>query len=310
MSRQKKNYTLKKTFYIFSFLTKAKLLLAFFMLSAILNAQQMNIANIGRAILESQSYEDRYASHLAFKDSLKQLISTERGFSEEIENLSNSLRIAPEDESFCIYTWAVPDKDYNYSFHGLLAVKNKEEILIYDLLAEEYPPSNVEYKKLKPNKWYPTLYYGIKSVKFEGKTHHTLLGYSPSNTVQQKVIEVLYFDNAKRPLFGAPIFYFDEIEDMVYKRKPKRIILKYSPDISASVRWNEDDKMIVMDHLVPRDPKLKGVYQYYGIDFSYDGLKWSKEGWRLVEDIRFNSRLEAPIAPPKERGLSTQDTLK
>ena len=52
-----------------------------------------------------------------------------------------------------------------------------------------------------------------------------------------------------------------------------------------SVKWNERMKMIVFDHLSPSQPSLAGNYEYYGPDFSYDGFRFEKDAWVLVEQI-------------------------
>jgi hypothetical protein len=43
--------------------------------------------------------------------------------------------------------------------------------------------------------------------------------------------------------------------------------------------------MIVMDNLVPSDPNYKGVFRFYGPDFSYNGYKFEKGKWVLYNNI-------------------------
>jgi hypothetical protein len=43
--------------------------------------------------------------------------------------------------------------------------------------------------------------------------------------------------------------------------------------------------MIIFDHLSPSKPSYAGNYQYYGPDFSYDGLKFEQGIWELVENV-------------------------
>ena len=42
------------------------------------------------------------------------------------------------------------------------------------------------------------------------------------------------------------------------------------------LRYDDKLKMIVFDHLSPSKPSYEGKYQYYGPDFSYDGLIFEK----------------------------------
>ena len=51
-----------------------------------------------------------------------------------------------------------------------------------------------------------------------------------------------------------------------------------------------DKDMIVFDHLSPSREDLEGQYQFYGPDFSYDGLRWKDCGWVLIEDLDLRAK--------------------
>jgi hypothetical protein len=57
-----------------------------------------------------------------------------------------------------------------------------------------------------------------------------------------------------------------------------------------SLRYEEDRKRIVFDHLSPPDASLKGQTQYYGPDLSYDAYYWKKGRWQLRENIDARNR--------------------
>jgi hypothetical protein len=46
---------------------------------------------------------------------------------------------------------------------------------------------------------------------------------------------------------------------------------------------------IVFDHLAPPDPKLKGKFELYGPDFSYDGFKLVNGRWKFVPDLELKN---------------------
>jgi len=48
--------------------------------------------------------------------------------------------------------------------------------------------------------------------------------------------------------------------------------------------------MIVFDHLSPSRPEFKDMHQYYGPDFSYDGLRFESGQWVLVKDLDLRNR--------------------
>lgn len=51
------------------------------------------------------------------------------------------------------------------------------------------------------------------------------------------------------------------------------------------LRYNEQEDIIVCDHLSPGNPKMKGKYEYYGPDFSYDAFDFEKGKWFHKSDI-------------------------
>ena len=65
----------------------------------------------------------------------------------------------------------------------------------------------------------------------------------------------------------------------------KRVIFEYTRQVSMNLNYDPSKSMIVFDHLAPPDPKLKGKFDLYGPDMSYDGYKLVNGRWKLQEDI-------------------------
>ncbi|MBA7588034.1 hypothetical protein ES708_30082 [subsurface metagenome] len=63
------------------------------------------------------------------------------------------------------------------------------------------------------------------------------------------------------------------------------IEFEYNEKAVMSLRYNKDAKMIVFDHLSPSNASLQGNYEFYGPDFSYDGLTFEKGIWVHYENI-------------------------
>jgi hypothetical protein len=116
-----------------------------------------------------------------------------------------------------------------------------------------------------------------------------LLGWDGNNDLtRKKVIDVLRFGSSGKPAFGANIFKFD-------KKKRKRIFFEYSAKTNMTLTYNEKHDMIVFDHLSPSESSYKGLYQYYGPDFSYDAMYFDKGKWQLVKDVDVrNPRMKLP----------------
>ena len=101
------------------------------------------------------------------------------------------------------------------------------------------------------------------------------------NTKQttKKVIDVLSFKDGKA-YFGMPVF--DGDKERVNK---PRIIFEYSGQVSMMLRYLTDESRIVFDHLSPPDSNLKGKFDTYGPDLSYDGFRLLNGRWRFMEDL-------------------------
>ena len=48
--------------------------------------------------------------------------------------------------------------------------------------------------------------------------------------------------------------------------------------------------MIIWDHLSPSNKTLEGRYEYYGPDFSQDGLFFKDNEWKYYPDIKPKNR--------------------
>lgn len=257
------------------------------------------LAETGKEILANPEYGRRQAACDTFMAVLKNYVATEDGYEDPLKSVTNMLRLTYEDE-FRIYTWQMPDSLFKYVKYGLVAAKTRKGIKVTVLQDESRSMMEPEYKSLKADRWYGAIYYELIPVGKKKNPTFTLLGFAPDESVNRKVIDVISIDNRGRPRFGDKVFHFDEFMDKTYRRPPQRIILSYGGKYAASVRWNADKEIIIMDHLSPPDPKLKGVYSTYGPDMSYDGLVWDKNWWYLKKEVKFNSRQEVPIVPPNK----------
>lgn len=276
---------------------KILLLLFFFSISLGLSAQTVvdTLIESGAKTLSEPAYTDRKEALGLFSERLRAFVGSDTGFTHALKEVGNVLRL-PLGEDAAIYTWQVPDSNFNYQRYGLVAARQKDDIILTDLKETEVP--GVDFTRLKPENWYGAIYYEAIPVEKGRDEMYTLLGFAMGKELNQKIIDVIEIDRKGRPRFGAKIFRVQEWQDRTFQRAPMRLILKYGADISASVKWNEEEEMIVMDHLSPPDENLKGVYQQYGPDMSYDALEWEDDWWQLREEVKFNSGQKVPIIPP------------
>lgn len=137
---------------------------------------------------------------------------------------------------------------------------------------EAFKPT--ENKRYSLSKWYGALYYNI--IPWKGD--YILLGYSTYNNISKvKVIDILSFEN-KNPSFGEKVF---KKGNKIYNR----MVFEYSYMANMSLVYNSERNEFVFDHLSPEEPSMKGLYQYYGPDFSIDILRENRKYWEYKEDV-------------------------
>ena len=212
-----------------------------------------------------------------FSDALKQ----DKSFDFPFDSLKEIGRIYSPDRTFRIINWDIPKADGTYDYFGLVQVYDAKTktYVVHELTDKSQDVKTPETYSGTADKWYGMLYYKIIPVKYKKKKYYTLLGFDPNdNLTAKKVIDVLTFSNGTVPKFGADIFKME-------KRSPKRVVFEYSSKAVMSLKYNEEHKVIVFDHLTPSVPQFDGQFQYYGPDFSLDALKFEKGKWVYIADV-------------------------
>jgi hypothetical protein len=260
------------------------------------------LVNSGKQVLQNPEFAKRDSANTLFTSTLKILLQEEEGFAHNLDTIRNIIRLQDEKEEVVICTWQMPDEKFQYKRFGMVAARGRKGRIVITELIDQSAALGDEatFKYLKPNQWYGALYYTLLSRKVDGDVFYTLLGYAPGESLNRKVVEVMTVDRRGRPRFGKKVFLIENFEDELFRKPPMRLILKYSPSHVASIKWNAEKEMIIMDHLSPPDVSDKGNYAKYGPDFSYDGLVFEKGWWQLEEEVRFNSGQNIQIRPPAE----------
>src|SRR6185436_1394299 len=243
-----------------------------------LREKEMELKISGDSILRGSSDSVRQLSSLAFHANFEELLNNPESFKYAFDSLKNVSVLSPGDKTIRIYTWCVPavSKDqYNYFGFVQLYDKKLNKINLFALRDTMLPTEEAEKKSLNADSWFGSLYYKIIEGKFKGDKIYTLLGWRGNNRLTTiKVIDILII-NKGRPKFGAPLFKTE-------KGFKHRIIFEYTSQAVMSLRYNERKKMIVFDHLSPVNPGLKGRYESYGPDMSYDAYKFKGGKWAYL----------------------------
>lgn len=188
--------------------------------------------------------------------------------------------VVSEDAKVRIFTWNLPFEDGTHKYFGKILYRYKrnsiELITLDDRSSQVKKP---EQERLTAERWFGALYYRIIEHKSGHLTYYTLLGFDLNDFLtNKKIVEVLWFDDQEQVHFGAPIFKNQNF-------RQQRVIFEYSARATMGLKYDENMQMIIFDHLAPFKPTLKGQPEFYGPDFSYDGLKLERGIWNAYFDL-------------------------
>ncbi len=200
-------------------------------------------------------------------------------FEDEFTGIARMKTLFSKDKKIKISTYGVSFSDFSNLFYGAVIVKDDKGIIKVNLLTDKSGSIRTPTRaSLTANKWYGATYIDIIETNYQKKTYYTLLGYKGQDEfVKKRVVDVMMISGGK-PRFGTPLFKQG-------RYTYNRLIFQYSLGANMLLRYNEKEKMIVMDNLVPSDPNYKGVFRFYGPDFSYNGYKFEKGKWILYNNI-------------------------
>lgn len=200
-------------------------------------------------------------------------------FDNPFAGFKNISTLISSDGVIKIVSWNVEFKNGTNAFYGGFAVRRDDSIRGYTLIDSYLNISSPETASLSMSRWYGAVYYEILVHRYKKNTYYTLLGYNPNNRFSKiRVIESLGLTSSGTPRFGQAII---ELDGKSYKRK----IFEYSNRVSMMLRYDSEEKMIVMDNLAPASPLFENDYRQYGPDFTHNALKFEKGKWVFYSDI-------------------------
>lgn len=191
-------------------------------------------------------------------------------------------QVKSDDGKVIIYSWYVKTQKGKYNYYGFIQYNHgsqkKPDILSWKLQDKSKTLKNPETLSLDNENWLGCVYFKCFDMTYRGEIFYTLLGYNFNNDYSdKKYIEVLRFDKQDKPVFEGD--FRMEFQNV------KRVILEYSSQLVASVRWDPKLQMIVMDHLAPFEAMFSGNYRFYGPDGSFDGFRFQKGSFILEKDV-------------------------
>lgn len=217
-----------------------------------------------------------YSINEKIKQEVLEFAKTDSNFYKTSLNCNRIGSVISSDNKLKIISWNYRLSDGSFSYETVI-IKNsgrknpKVKTWSISCLKGIKPTENKTYNS---KNWYGALYYSI--VPWKGD--YILLGYSTYNNISKiKLIDILSLEK-NRPVFGKKVF----------KKGNKtfsRMVFEYSFMANMSLVYNIERKEFIFDHLSPEEPSMKGLYQYYGPDFSLDALRENRKFWEYIEDV-------------------------
>jgi len=201
------------------------------------------------------------------------------GFQFNLDTLKNVSCIYDPENNFRIITWMFLGYEGGYRHFGCLQFRENNRIIPFSDRTEYI--SLPEDTFLSPQKWFGATYYQMVP---SGKKKYLLIGFNKTEPfMNQKVLEILDLSNPLQPIFGAPVFSTDSAQKIFHYRK----VFQYSVMASMILRFEEKEKKILLDHLVPVEERFKGMYFNYIPDGSLDAFRLKKGKWIFIENVVF-----------------------
>lgn len=284
-----------------------------------LSTEEDSLKVLSYRILNEPDEFVRFEAAKLFDELMIATLKQPSSFDYPFDSLTSLSKLIPDDGAFRIFTWGIPKQNGTYDYGGILQVmidkKSSKVFNLNDMSSELQKPEELV---LGTKNWYGALYYRLLTTTYKDITIYTLLGWDACAVQsRRKLVEILTFNKSGEPVFGASVFNH-------FPRKVKRVIFEHSSKVSMTLNYSEQGikiragkkqnrpqykevhkDMIVFDRLVPQDPQLEGIYQFYVPETNvYDGFIFEKGKWQFIKDIdaRNPERDEKHLPRSKKEG--------
>jgi hypothetical protein len=269
-----------------------------------LKAKIRQLVELRMKTIRAPNDEKRLAADEEFRSFLRDALAEPGSFKEAFDTIPQLADLRSGDDFFRLINWNVPLDDQTHKYRCFIQFydkKNKTYRVVE--MKQGYRDLEGEHRKIFNEKdWYGALYYKIipsKTRKTGNKRTYTVLGWDGHDEFSNlKVVDVLTISN-KNIRFGADIFDTPE-------KNIKRFIIEYKSDASVSLNYDASKKRIVFNQLVPLQPDLADMREFYIPVMQFDALEWKKRKWRFQEDVNVKMKSKGDVEyndPPKPQNI-------
>jgi hypothetical protein len=261
-------------------------------------------------IIQGINPSDRLEADSIFTRVFVRALKTNNSFYHPFDSLLTISKLYAPDSSFRIFTWQMVINENIIRQHGAIQMRTKDGSLKLFPLIDKSDVTIKQADTIANNMgWMGAVYYKIILTKNQNHNYYTLLGFDENNIRStKKVIEILDFVNGE-PKFGGRLF---NVNKPGVTSGIARYVMEYKKDASPRLTWDEDLKMIVMEHLVSESNEPNKKWTLVG-DGDYEAFKWVDGKWAFMNKIydQVTPEGKAPVPSPlNESKLNTGEEVK
>lgn len=263
-----------------------------------------------QAAMKHEMEVERVSANYDLIPELVRTLKTEGSFYYPLSGLEGMSILYAPDNKFRIFSWMIPLGDQQldmigvdstdrnrldgvpdnrilenttYKYFGAIQM-NSDSLKLIPLFDKSEEINQPEDQVLSNENWYGCVYYKIVEKELQGEKHYALLGWDGNNgNSNRKIMEILYFDANKKPVFGAPII--EVVRDDMPPVLKHRMFLQYKETVGVTLNYYTQQDQIVFDFLAPEDEKAKGNYEFYVPDGTYQALQFKGGLWKHIDRV-------------------------
>ena len=245
----------------------------------------------GIKMLDEMMAPDRLRADSMFTRLLVRALRVPYSFYFSFDSMKMAPVLYPPDSSFRIITWHIAMNDDNYRQKGVIQMNTADgNIKIFPLFdASDYSENTLLDSIRTPQNWIGAVYYKLLQETLPDQSIlYTLLGYDENSSMTtRKWMEPLTFNAMGEPRFGGDFFAVPH--DSILQKGSMRFLLEYKKEGRARINYDEEDSMIVIDHLISETNEPEKRYTMIpGGD--YDAFKWANGKWQYINKLFMEER--------------------
>jgi len=264
-----------------------------------LTQKEDSLRHLAADIILDSLTASRMRSDSLFIRALVRALQVKNSFYYPFDSVQGISKLYAPDSAFRIFTWNISFDDYYSRQRGAIQMRTNDGSLKLVALRDysEFTTDAIDSIRTKAN-WIGAVYYDIIKTIYNGKNYYTLIGFDNNSAMSNKKwVEVMTFDQKNEPVFGGQ--YFNYQQDSAKRATQYRYSLEYKKEARAILKYDEESKLIIVDHLISETDEPDNKWTYVP-DGDYEAFKWQNGQWMHIDKL-YNYKLEeghAPIGDP------------